>query len=77
METSRKLIGKNWFMMLLFVIVVGIISVSGFLLLGFGALITFPLGICSLYAAYEDIAGNDQGLKIENEISQIGSNLAQ
>ena len=77
MEISRKLVSKNWFMILLLIIVIGIINLFGILLLGIGAFFTVPLGICSLYAAYEDIAGNDQSQKAEDEINQIGSNLAQ
>ncbi len=76
METSRKLISKNWFMMFLLIIVIGLISLSGVILLGFGLLFTIPLGVCCTYAAYEDIAGTDDTIE-QDEISQIGSNLAQ
>lgn len=75
MEISRKLVGKNWFMIFLFLIVVGILTAVGFLLLGVGIIFTFPLGICSLYAAFEDICGLPEDGKASDEISQIGEGI--
>ncbi|MCP9761781.1 hypothetical protein [Lacihabitans soyangensis] len=75
MEISRKLVGKNWFMMLLFLIVVGVVTAAGFLLLGIGIIFTLPLGICSLYAAFEDICGLPEDGKVSDEISQIGEGI--
>lgn len=57
MEISRKVVGKNWFMILLFLFVVGIIIGAGMLVLGIGIIFTLPLGMCSIYAAFEDIFG--------------------
>ncbi|MCF8323456.1 MAG: hypothetical protein K9I84_00750 [Leadbetterella sp.] len=57
MELSRKMVVKNWFMIFLFVFVVGIIVGAGVLFLGIGIVFTLPLGIYSLYAAFEDIFG--------------------
>jgi hypothetical protein len=73
METSRKLIGKNWFMIFLFLIVNALIASSGIILLGFGLLFTVPLSYCCLYAAYEDIAGINANPS--DQISQIGSDI--
>jgi Membrane domain of glycerophosphoryl diester phosphodiesterase len=76
METSRKLVGKNWLMVLLFIIVIGLINLLGLLILGFGLLFTVPYGICCLYAAYEDIAGLDNNSQSQiDEIGQIGTEL--
>lgn len=75
METSRKLVAKNWLMVFLFLIVVGIISMSGFILLGIGILFTLPLGLCSLYAAFEDIAGLPTDDAEIDEIGAIGAEL--
>jgi hypothetical protein len=76
METSRKLVGKNWLMVLLFFIVIGLINIVGAMLLFFGLLFTVPFGICCVYAAYEDIAGLDNNTQSQiDEIGQIGSQL--
>ena len=57
METSRKLITKRWFSFLGLGILMTLLVLSGFLLLGIGALVTIPLSTCVLAAAYEDIVG--------------------
>lgn len=75
MEISRKMVGKNWFMILLFLIVVGIIVGVGVLFLGVGIIFTLPLGMCSLYAAFEDIFGLPDEGKAMDEISQIGEGI--
>ena len=55
METSRKIISKQWGIFALFYFLVSIISVSGVLIFGIGILYTLPLGACILYASFEDI----------------------
>jgi hypothetical protein len=75
MEISRKLVGKNWFMIMLFFLVIGIINFIGALFLLLGLLFTVPFGICCVYAAYEDIAGLEQKETQTDEINQIGSQL--
>lgn len=57
METSRKLISKRWFSFLGLGILMSLLVLAGFVLLGFGALVTIPLSTCVLAAAYEDIVG--------------------
>ncbi len=56
MEKSRKI----WFAQpvpsTLFVLAIGVISMSGFILLGVGALITVPLGFCAMAVAYRNVA---------------------
>ena len=71
MEISRKVVGKNWFMIFLFLIVVGIIVAAGVLLMGIGLIFTLPLGLCSLYAAFEDIFGLPEEGKTAEETSPI------
>ncbi len=57
METSRKVITKNWFSMFFFVLVLGLLNLGGVLMLGLGVLLTVPLSGCAIAAAYEDIVG--------------------
>lgn len=52
---SWKIARKNFFMIFLFSIVVGIISQLGVIVCGIGILFTIPLGICMKYAAYKDV----------------------
>lgn len=75
MEISRKMVGKNWFMILLFLIVVGIIVAAGMLFLFVGIIFTLPLGMCSLYAAFEDIFGLPDEGNVTDEIGQIGEGI--
>lgn len=52
---SWKIAKKNFFMIFLFSIIVGIISQLGMIVCGVGILLTIPLGICMKYAAYKDV----------------------
>lgn len=60
MEASRKIVSKQWFMMLLFLIVVGLVAAAGLILLLIGVLYTVPAMICALYAAFADVARLDE-----------------
>jgi len=57
MEFSRKLISKNWFSFFGFAFVLVLVNLAGGLLLGVGLLVTIPLTICAIAAAYADIVG--------------------
>ncbi|XGV94591.1 MAG: glycerophosphoryl diester phosphodiesterase membrane domain-containing protein [Leptolyngbya sp. BL-A-14] len=57
MELSRKLISKNWFSFFGFAFVLGLINIVGLLVLGLGLLVTIPLSVCAIAAAYADIVG--------------------
>jgi len=57
MESSRKVITKNWFSFFAFVIVLILLNMVGALLLGIGLLITIPLSYCAIAAAFDDIVG--------------------
>jgi len=73
METSRKIISKQWGNFALFYLVVSIISVSGILLFGIGILYTLPIGTCIFYASFEDIL--DFYLKKEQKDDDIMDHL--
>lgn len=57
LETSRKIITKQWFAFLLLGLVVFLINFLGVLPCGLGLLITVPLTYCIVTAAYESILG--------------------
>ena len=57
MESSRKLVHREWFSIFGFLIVLLIINLIGALALGIGLLITIPLSYCAMYAAFDDIIG--------------------
>jgi hypothetical protein len=58
METSRKLLTKQWFPFFGFTIVLGLINFAAVLLTcGLGLLLTGPLTVCAIAAAYESIVG--------------------
>lgn len=52
---SWKIAKKNFLMIFLFTIVVGLISELGLLACGIGILFTIPIGICIKYASYKDV----------------------
>lgn len=60
MEMSRKKVGESlaqWFMMLVFLILVSIIAAVGFLLCGIGALFTIPVAAAMVMCVYESLFG--------------------
>lgn len=57
MESSRKLISKNWFSFFAFGLALLAINIVGALFLGVGLLVTIPLSFCAIAAAYVDIVG--------------------
>lgn len=57
METSRKLITKKWFSFFGLLLLLFLLNLGGAILLGIGLLVTIPLSICIVTAAYEDIVG--------------------
>lgn len=61
LEASRRIITKNWFLFLLFFIVLGLIVVAGVIALLIGMLIALPAIFCAQYAAYADIVGIPDG----------------
>lgn len=61
LEASRKIITKQWFSFLLFGIALFLLNVAGVLALGIGMFVTFPLTLCIVVAAFEDIVGLNKG----------------
>lgn len=57
MESSRKVITKQWFGIFVFLLALLGINIVGALLLGVGLLVTIPLSSCAIAAAFEDIVG--------------------
>ena len=57
LETSRKLVTKQWFSIFGFSLLVGLLNVAGALLCGVGLLVTVPWSICTIVSAYTDIVG--------------------
>ncbi len=55
LEASRQVITKKWFMVFLFLIVIGLIAGAGFIVLCIGIFFTFPAYLCMNYAAFEDV----------------------
>ena len=57
LETSRKLITRNWFSFLGLALLLLLLNLGGVLLFGVGVLVTIPWTFCTIAAAYEDIVG--------------------
>jgi hypothetical protein len=55
METSRKMVNKHWFLVFAFLLVNGLLSVSGILACCIGIFVTLPIGLGALLYAYETI----------------------
>jgi hypothetical protein len=57
LETSRQLVSKNFFPVLGFMLVMGVIAGLGIILFCVGLLFTFPAYTSAIYASFEDIVG--------------------
>ena len=57
LETSRKIITKNWFSFFGFSFALFVINILGFLALGVGLLVTIPVTACATAIAYKEIIG--------------------
>lgn len=76
METSRKVITKQWWNFFgLMLVTVGIVLL-GFLALGIGVWVAFPLMSCIYYAAFEDIVLSHTSA-LDNLIDELGEDLTQ
>ena len=53
MKKSRNLAKGNYFKIFLLVIILAILAFSGFVIVGFGALVTIPVAHVALYCAYD------------------------
>ena len=57
MESSRRMVNREWFPVFGLLIVLGIINFVGVLAFGVGVLFTLPVTFCASYAAFDDIIG--------------------
>ncbi|XFA73874.1 DUF975 family protein [Thermosynechococcaceae cyanobacterium Okahandja] len=57
LETSRRLISRDWFGFFLFNLSIVLLNVLGLCLCCVGLLVTAPLSTCAIVAAYRDIIG--------------------
>jgi len=57
MELSRKIISKNWWNFLGFLLLLFLINLAGICACGVGVLFTGPATVCMTYIAFEDIIG--------------------
>lgn len=57
METSRKIISKNWFVFFGFSFVLFAVNLLGGLAFGVGLLVTIPVTACAAAVAYKEIIG--------------------
>ena len=57
METSRKIVTKNWFGFFVFALVLFLVNLLGVLALGIGILVTIPVTSCAAAIAYKEIVG--------------------
>ena len=61
LEVSRRVLGRNWWGMLAFSIVAGLINIGGSLLCGIGVFVTLPWTLLALAYIYEDLFGTPRG----------------
>jgi hypothetical protein len=57
METSRRVVSRHWFGILIYGLVVGILGMLGILACVVGIIFTLPMCFCMFVVAYEDIFG--------------------
>ena len=73
LDTSRKIISKNWFPIFGFLFVLGLILMGGALAFGIGILFAIPFMHCCVYAAFDDILKpegqeGDQGVDLTDHL---------
>ncbi|NTU69054.1 MAG: hypothetical protein HGB02_09305 [Chlorobiaceae bacterium] len=61
MEISRRLVGKHWFRLFGFMVLLVLINLLGLLALGIGMLVSIPVTSCALAVAYRGIVGEHDG----------------
>lgn len=61
MEISRRLVGKHWFRMFGFMLLLILINLLGAMALGVGMLVSIPVSSCALAVAYRGIVGEHDG----------------
>mgnify|MGYP006267572461 CR=1 FL=1 len=57
LENSRKLLTRQWGMYFVFLLILGLLSLAGFLALFIGILITVPIAYLAIYVSFAEIVG--------------------
>jgi GYF domain 2 len=60
MEFSRKMVTKHWFIIFGFLVVYGLLAMSGIVACFIGIFVTMPIGLAALMIAYETIFSDAQ-----------------
>ncbi|MEM9719650.1 MAG: hypothetical protein AAGA10_10400 [Bacteroidota bacterium] len=71
LQTSRKVVTKNWWNFLLLMLVLGGIALLGILALVVGIFVAIPVIHCIAYAVYEDIVARKSS-SYQDKIDEIG-----
>lgn len=71
MEASRKLITKNFWDILGFILALILLNILGILLFGIGVLITLPVTYLSIYSAFKNILPESESTSDKNNSSKI------
>ena len=61
MEISRRLVGKHWFRVFGFLLLIILVNLVGALALGIGMLVSLPVSSCAVAIAYRSIIGDHEG----------------
>ncbi|HHM21151.1 MAG TPA: hypothetical protein ENJ20_03915 [Bacteroidetes bacterium] len=70
LESSRKLITRQWFLVFVFMIVAFFIMMAGVLALCIGILFTLPAFYCMIYAAFADVTRLNEESQSDDNIEQ-------
>ena len=55
MESSRKLVHREWFSIFGLIIILALLNILGVLAFGVGVLFTIPISFCAMYVAFDDV----------------------
>jgi uncharacterized membrane protein len=61
MQASHAVVKQDYFGFIMFLIVLALVNMLGFLCCLVGMLVTFPVSIAAVAVAYKEIVGFDQG----------------
>lgn len=78
MQASRQVIQRSFWQVLLFLVVTGLIGISGVIVLGVGVLFTYPAMLLMHYAAFSDVlrlqdSDTDSGADVIDHFAPIES----
>lgn len=55
LEMSRRMITRQWMILFLYSLALGLLAMAGVILLFIGIFVTYPIMLCSQYAAFADV----------------------